>query len=137
MRIATRPLASISDVGDWSRAEQIDLALLDGKRDQPVDDPAEGFIVGKSFLNLCDAVGANETAHRFAVIDVGEFVVRAVTLRSFRIHTATPWVSADLVLKRDASRMQKSHSEQFPAEGVDFSFQLKNGLSSIHGGYDI
>ena len=137
MRIAARLFASISDVGDWAWAEQIDLALLDGKCDQPIDDLTEGFIIGKSPLDLCDTVGANEATHRFAVIYVGEFVVRAVTLRPFRIHTATPWVSADLALKRDASRMQRAGFRQFPSEGFDFSFQLKDGLSRIHIGYDI
>lgn len=117
--------------------EELDGSPLDRERDPTVDDPAEVFVVGQAFLEFAEASDADEAADRPAPMHIGEFVVGAVPLWMLRTHAATARVSADVILRGDAARMEGAQREQFSAEGVDFSFQTKDCGSSVHVRYDI
>jgi len=96
---------------------------LDGPLDPSVNKLAEAFIDGEPFAeSLCGSC-PDETTDRFAAVDVGQFVVRAVPLGVFRVCASAAGASADLVLFRDASRMHGAELLQFGLNTSDFRFE--------------
>ena len=57
-----------------------------------------------------DTVGTDEAADGFATMNIGQFVVRPVTVRMLRVHAPTPGASANLILARDAAGMHGTKS---------------------------
>lgn len=66
-------------VGFWTK--KLAGSLLDGQFDPLVHERAEEFVDGESLFELRNALGPNEPADLLAAIDIGEFAIRAVTLR--------------------------------------------------------
>jgi hypothetical protein len=81
----------------WGRKE-LDDAALNGKRDPSINELAEAFVDAQAFLQPRLGSGADKATDWFAAIDVGEFVVRAMSLGMLRVHAAAPGAATELVL---------------------------------------
>ena len=109
--------------GAGGGGEEVDDASLDGQLDPSVDELAEAFVDGEPLAEGSLGSCPDEAADRFAAVDVGQFVVRAVPLGVFRVRAAAARASADLVLFRDASRVHGAEALQFGLNASDFRFE--------------
>ncbi len=100
--------------------KELDSAPLNGQGDPAIHEFTEPFIDNQTFLQLRFVSGSDKATDRLPSIHVGEFVVGAVTLGVFRVHTSATGAATDLVLTGYISRVHGAERLQLFLNAPDF-----------------